>query len=408
MSDLASLAMTLRLGGIWPWRLSQYSQLPTVETASSAATEEPKAYRPSVHEILRSRRVRSFGAAIIVLSIIYILFAKEVLVVSERWRKYSPSKADNPHSSIPSSDEKSPTPHDPTAPYGPVDWSRFAYVQYVTNSDYLCNSVMLFEILHRLGARADRLMMHPEWMGGDPNSTDARLLQKAREQYGVKLKPIEISRRNTQDSTWAESYTKLLAFNCTDYSRVLSLDSDSTVLQPMDELFLLPPSPVAMPRAYWLSKEKEFYLSSQIILIEPSTREFERIVAATNNAKGNDYDMEIVNQLYGKAASVLPHRPYDMLTAEYRGMDHSSYLGNDVEAWDPDAMLAEAKFLHFSDWPHPKPWIAVDRDLHLSRAPECPTKGDEKERKIRCRNRELWLFFYEDFSKRRGEVCRVD
>jgi len=52
--------------------------------------------------------------------------------------------------------------------------------------------------------------------------------------------------------TWSDSYTKLLAFNQTQYDRVLSLDSDSTVLKPMDELFLLPDCPVAMPRAYWL------------------------------------------------------------------------------------------------------------------------------------------------------------
>ncbi len=41
-------------------------------------------------------------------------------------------------------------------PPGDVNWSRFAYVQYVTNSAYLCNSVMLFETLHRLGSKADR------------------------------------------------------------------------------------------------------------------------------------------------------------------------------------------------------------------------------------------------------------
>lgn len=31
--------------------------------------------------------------------------------------------------------------------------------------------------------------------------------------------------------TWAESYTKLLAFNQTQYARVLSLDSDATLFQ---------------------------------------------------------------------------------------------------------------------------------------------------------------------------------
>lgn len=152
----------------------------------------------------------------------------------------------------------------------PIDWSRFAYVQYVTNSAYLCNSVMLFESLHRLGSKPDRLMMYPSSFSEDAlgDSTESRLLRKARDEYGVKLMPIQVQIREGGDSkssksyvllytqldsvypplpsfpqmfnspqlivssaTWAESYTKLLAFNQTQYDRVLSLDSDSTVLQ---------------------------------------------------------------------------------------------------------------------------------------------------------------------------------
>ena len=33
------------------------------------------------------------------------------------------------------------------------------------------------------------------------------------------------------EPTWAESYTKLLAFNQTQYERVLMLDSDATLLK---------------------------------------------------------------------------------------------------------------------------------------------------------------------------------
>jgi len=43
----------------------------------------------------------------------------------------------------------------------------------------------------------------------------------------------------TVAETWAESYTKLLAFNQTDYDRVLSLDSDSTVLQVLSPNYYL-------------------------------------------------------------------------------------------------------------------------------------------------------------------------
>lgn len=35
---------------------------------------------------------------------------------------------------------------------GEEDWSQYAYCQYVTKPAYLCNSVMIFEALERLGA----------------------------------------------------------------------------------------------------------------------------------------------------------------------------------------------------------------------------------------------------------------
>jgi hypothetical protein len=121
----------------------------------------------------------------------------------------------------------------------------------------------------------------------------------------------------------------------------------------MDELFLAPSAPVAMPRAYWLDFN-ERTLSSQLVLIEPSEFEFNRVMKAMNEAKSDDYDMEIVNNLYKDSALILPHRPYDLLTGEFRSDKHSDYLGSSEEAWDPDKAFKEAKFLHFSDWPVPK------------------------------------------------------
>ncbi|KAG6001872.1 N-acetylglucosaminyltransferase [Claviceps maximensis] len=288
-----------------------------------------------------------------------------------------------------------------------IDWSKFAYVQYVTDSDYLCNSVMLFEILHRLGSRPDRLMMYPSnMMSKNPSvddSEDARLLVKARDEYNVHLRPIEVQHRSGSDPTWADSFTKLLAFNQTDYNRVLSLDSDATILQSMDELFLLPPSPVAMPRAHWLYPEKQI-LSSQIMLVQPSIIEFERVVKETTRASNDDYDMEIVNKLYKDQALVLPHRPYDMLTAEFRTDQHAQYLGSDDEKWDPLAVLGEAKFLHFSDWPVPKPWIRMSDSIRNEKQPSCRQNPDGGES---CLERDLWNGFYADFAQRR-EVGIID
>jgi hypothetical protein len=162
----------------------------------------------------------------------------------------------------------------------------------------------------------------------------------------------------------------------------------------MDELFLLPPTPVAMPRAYWLAQP---FLSSQLVLIEPSREEFTRIEEAIDSTTG--FDMEIVNDIYGKDCMVLPHRRYDLLTSEFRSSGgHKSYLGNEYEEWDPEKMLKEAKFLHFSDWPMPKPWIEASSSVRDELQPKCRTDSAGGEE---CRERDMWLGFYSEFKDRR-------
>lgn len=154
-------------------------------------------------------------------------------------------------------------------------------------------------------------------------------------------------------ATWPESYTRLLAFNQSEYQRVLHLDSDSTVLQSMDKPCLLEPACVEMPPAYWLGFEGRV-LSSQLLLLEPSEYEFDRVMSATENAGANDYDMDILNALYQVSAMILPHRRYDLLTGGFRGVDHQKYLEDSQQQWDPYAIMTEAKYMHFSDRPLPK------------------------------------------------------
>jgi len=115
-----------------------------------------------------------------------------------------------------------------------VRWSDFAYVQYVTNANYLCNSLMILDALYRSGAKADRIMMYPEeWHVAEGNTanvaTESKLLAKARDVYQAKLVPIQVQSFEKGDATWKDSYTKLLAFNQTQYKRVMSLDSDAIV-----------------------------------------------------------------------------------------------------------------------------------------------------------------------------------
>ncbi|OAG02053.1 nucleotide-diphospho-sugar transferase, partial [Paraphaeosphaeria sporulosa] len=283
-------------------------------------------------------------------------------------------------------------------------WSNFAYIQYVTNPSYLCNSLMIFEALRRYNTKAELLMMYPEqWQLPPAVDSDAeyetKLLAQARDVYKARMAPIQVKTfENEKDPTWQDSYTKLLAFNQTQYKRVISIDSDGTVLDHMDELFSLPSAPVAMPRAYWMSEN--FFLSSQLIVIEPSEAEWRRVEYAMDHHEGHDYDMDILNKLYGKSSTVIPHRRYDLLSGEFHNPKHDNYLGTPNEKWDPKRALEEAKFVHFSDWPMPKPWLEPLPGMVEKNQPECRMVNSNTE-ELDCADREVWLGIREDFTARR-------
>nr|POE51778.1 glucose n-acetyltransferase 1 [Quercus suber] len=283
-----------------------------------------------------------------------------------------------------------------------ISWSQFAYCTYATSDGDLCNSVMLLAALHKVHAKADRLLLYSsQWDIDDPTApATSTLLRRARDVYGAQLQPIEILRADAvSDPTWAAGFTKWLAFNQTQYERVLTLDSDATVLRSMDELFLLPRTPVALPRAYWLNDS----LSAQVALVQPSSTAFARIREQIAARGEDDFDMEIINALYGDSCMVMPHRPYNLLTGEFRAEEHVRYLGDRDERWDPETVMREAKYVHFSDWPLPKPWIAHSNLMFRELWPACNGVLDGEVED--CQDREIWAWFYDDFRARREEVC---
>jgi alpha-N-acetylglucosamine transferase len=203
-------------------------------------------------------------------------------------------------------------------------------------------------------------------------------------------------------ATWADSYTKLLAFNQTQYDCVLSVDSDSILLQAMDELFFLPPAPVAMPCAYWISLEKAF--SSHVLQIKPSETELTRIMERVQAAVYGEYDMEIVNQLYRDSALMFPHRRYALLSGAFCNENHALYLGSAISIWDPVSVYDEIKLIHFSDWPLPKPWKPMPEEKRLETQPNCTLTADGMED---CTARSIWNRLYTDFRAKR-KICNTN
>jgi len=188
------------------------------------------------------------------------------------------------------------------------------------------------------------------------------------------------------------------------------LDSDATILQPLDDLFLLPLTPIAMTRAYWLNDT----LGAELALVTPDAQAYKSILARVAQANSQEFDMEILNSLYGDMCMVVPHRPYVILSGELRSPNHRAYLSNDWEEWDAAKAILETRYVHFSDWPVPKPWLPRSEGLVREQEPKCRRRAvgvgtDGLLVEEDCTERVVWRSLYGDFRERRkvSIECRI-
>ena len=315
-------------------------------------------------------------------------------------------------------------PRPPAAPL--TDWSRFAYTQYATDDPSMCNAYMVFEALQRLDSKAERVLLYPEeWdrERNDPSDRTKQLLLRAKRHFGVKLKPIQLlsvtgpasppppGGRSNSDT----SITKLRVFELDSYARVLHLDNDITLLQNLDELFLLPRAPIAMPRMYWADQNPntDGLMTSMLMLVEPNAAETRNLYDLLqswrpDNTKGEKqkYDMDLLNERFGSSAMVLPQRPYALLTGEFRKHNHDAYMGTshapgNIPRWDARRAIKEAKVVHFSDWPLPKPWVMGNSAAMKEMQPDCDGQA------AGCPERDVWYELYDDFRLRRKDLCKL-
>lgn len=165
----------------------------------------------------------------------------------------------------------------------------------------------------------------------------------------------------------------------------------------------------ALPRAYWVPDQPVY--SSHFMLLKPSPQLLEdEMLPLFHTNKKDIFDMDIVNTVLGPSCMVLPHRPWTLLSGEFFRTDeeHRRYLGSPSSAkleWNAEKELAEAKTVHFSDWPVPKPWLMTSRIWVEQEAPECkqvvrPGNGTEAGVED-CSDRKTWLLLRKEFARRR-------
>jgi len=232
----------------------------------------------------------------------------------------------------------------------------------------------------------------------------ARTIKQAQKSYFVKIRPLDALVQNiTGENIWAEPYTKFLGFSITDFERVLVIDPDSVVKQNLDELFLIPQAPVAMPYVY-LGKQEGWQFSTQVMLITPSANSFTQISDAIRGAQSTEYDTTILETLFHGQIIKIPQRPFALLSGEYRRTSHRQYMGlRFPKKWDPDYIQQETRIMHFSDYPLPKPWARASQELLNKNMPQC--QRSEWFGASNCRDREVWMKMYSDYRERRKAVC---
>ncbi|KAF9012869.1 hypothetical protein BDZ89DRAFT_1142751 [Hymenopellis radicata] len=201
------------------------------------------------------------------------------------------------------------------------DWRRFDEV-VSDASELLRLQLINFRRLKALDAHADFVLVYPQewtswsaWLAGRPNENIKTMLRILEYRFGVQLHPVDILEVRIGVRTWKESLTKLYILGMTEYRRIVYLDNDGLVLKNMEyvfsialsisvrfnslllassHLFLEPPAPLLLPRAYWMPNKP---FATHIMVIEPSKDLWQDVTTYLATSPQRVYDMEVGSSL---------------------------------------------------------------------------------------------------------------
>lgn len=164
------------------------------------------------------------------------------------------------------------------------------------------------------------------------------------------LDGISISGQLESFKHWNYTFDKLLLWEMTEYDKIIFLDSDMIVMEPIDELF--EKNAMSAVQAGRLMNPDWIRLNSGLIVIEPSLEMFQKLISSINPtieerlAQGEGFgDQDVINYC-------CPEWPLDeSLHMDERYNMFSWYVSD----YYKKGFKGRPKIIHFAGTP--KPWM---------------------------------------------------
>ncbi|KAJ8608818.1 hypothetical protein CTAYLR_009358 [Chrysophaeum taylorii] len=226
-----------------------------------------------------------------------------------------------------------------------------AFVTLLTDNSYLPGTQVLLHSLRETRTKRALVVM----VTSEVSARSRAKLSSA--DRVIQVEPIP-NPHEASDAPWQGSgYTKLRAWELEEYDRVVYIDTDAIVLEPLEELFELRVDFAAAPDVFPPDK-----FNAGVLVLRPSGRTFEAMMKAAPTAPSHDGgDTGFLNTFFndwytGPHETRLPFR-YNAQRTMY-WMTHVRQPGY----WNS---IKPIKILHFSS--SPKPWEDAKKkgDLEL-------------------------------------------
>ncbi|KAJ8660065.1 hypothetical protein O0I10_004293 [Lichtheimia ornata] len=261
-----------------------------------------------------------------------------------------------------------------------------------TTNKYIHGVITVAQSLRRLGSQYPLVVLHT------PAVSEAAL--RLLSSYGCQLKPIQPihppGTTNYQFPRFAETWTKMIAWDQEEYERVVLMDADMLPMQNMDELMDIPlpdsdhiaachactcnPQKTSTYPPEWNPTDcaynnpqgaKVNYFNSGLIVLRPSHAKFQAImekIYGTNNLTSYTFpDQDFLNEVFNEKWVKLPYiyNALKTLPVTHAGMWRLEHVKNihfilTRKPWDGEG--EDDRYLHNVWWEHvnKEDLIAVD------------------------------------------------